>query len=123
MRHFIVAAALAAATATASAAAPKLIQRVDTVSVSIDHNQLVVTANGAVNSGGWTSPHLQHKPSPTAESNTDEFEFVATPPPSDAAVVQALIPVAVSGRFALPHYGAVQVKILAESNSVTAPLR
>jgi hypothetical protein len=122
MRQFIVAAALVAATATTPAPAPILIQQVDTVSVSVEHNLLVVTAKGAVNSGGWTLPHLQRRPAHIAEADTDEFEFLATPPPANSAVVQALIPVSVSSHFSLPRYGTVQVKVVAQSNSVTVPL-
>ena len=123
LRYLIFAAALVAATATGAVAAPKLIYQVDGVTVSIDHGQMVVTATGAVSSGGWTLPHLQRKAVHPAESDTEEFEFVATPPPSDTAVIQALLPVSAIGRFPLPHYGAVQVKVDAESNSATAPLR
>lgn len=123
MRNFIIAAALVAATATTAVAAPKLIYRVDTVTVSVDRNQMVVTANGAVNSGGWSSPRLQRKAAHTPESNGEEFEFLATPPATDAVVIQALLPVSATGRFPLPRYGAVQVKVVAESNSVTTPVR
>ena len=123
LRYLIFAAALVAATATGAVAAPKLIYQVDGVTVSIDHGQMVVTATGAVNSGGWTQPHLQRKAVHPAESDTEEFEFVATPPPSDTAVIQALLPVSAIGRFPLPRYGAMQVKVDAESNSATAPLR
>ncbi len=126
MRNFIVAAiavALAAATATGAAPTPKLIYKVDAVSVNIDHNQMVVTAKGAVNSGGWTLPHLHRKEFHVPESDTEEFEFLATPPLASETVIQALLPVSASGRFPLPRYGAVQVKVVAESNSITAPIR
>jgi hypothetical protein len=126
MRNFIVAAiavALAAATATGAAPTPKLIYKVDAVSVTIDHNQLVVTAKGAVNSGGWTLPHLRRKEFHIPESDTEEFEFLATPPLASETVIQALLPVSASARFPLAHYGAVQVKVVAETNSITAPIR
>ena len=126
MRHFLVAAAalvLAAVTATAAPAAPKLVDKVDTVGAKMVGKKLVVTATGAVNSGGWTAPLLRVKEVRVPESDTEVIEFVATPPPADAVVVQALVPVTATGTFALPPYAVVQVKVVAESNSVTAPIR
>ena len=126
VRHFLVAAALlglAAATAAAAPATPKLIYKVDTVTVKASGNTLVVTADGAVNSGGWTLPHLRMREARTAESDTATVDFLATPPASDVVVIQALVPIAATARFPLPHYGTVQVQVMAETNSVTAPLR
>jgi hypothetical protein len=125
MRQLIFAAALsalAAATATAACAAPKLIYKVDKVTATTVHNRLVVTATGAVNSGGWTSPRLHLKEFHIPESDTEVIEFLATPPGGSEVVIQALLPVSVTEKFPLPHYGTVQVKVVAESNSVTAPV-
>jgi hypothetical protein len=125
MRQLIVAAALsalAAATATGAGAAPKLIYKVDKVTATTVHNRLVVTATGAVNSGGWTSPRLHMKEFHIPESDTEVIEFLATPPGASEVVIQALLPVSVTEKFPLPHYGTVQVKVVAESNSVTAPI-
>jgi hypothetical protein len=126
VRHFLVAAAalvLAAVTATAAPAAPKLIYKIDTVSAKTVGKKLVVTATGAVNSGGWSAPLLRLKEVRVAESDTEVIEFLATPPAADAVVVQALIPIAATATFALPPYAVVQVKVVAESNSVTSPIR
>jgi hypothetical protein len=126
VRLFIVAAAvlgLAAATATAAPATPKMIYKVDVVTVKTLGKSIMVTATGAVNSGGWTLPHLRARDIHRPESDTAIVEFVATPPPPGAVVVQALIPVSASAQFPLPRYGTVQVQVVAESNSVTAPVR
>jgi hypothetical protein len=126
VRLFIVAAAvlgLAAATATAAPATPKMIYKVDVVTVKTLGKGIMVTATGAVNSGGWTLPHLRARDIHKPESDTAIVEFVATPPPPGAVVVQALIPVSASAQFSLPRYGTVQVQVVAESNSVTAPVR
>lgn len=126
VRHFIVAAmalALAAATATAAPAPAKLIYKVDAVTVKISGKNMLVTAKGAVNSGGWTSPHLRLRETHVAESDTAIVEFLATPPPAGEVVIQALIPVTAMATFPLPRYGTVQVQVVAESNSVTAPIR
>jgi hypothetical protein len=126
VRHFLVAAAflsLAAATAAAAPLPPKLIYKVDTITVKTSGNNLVVTATGAVNSGGWTLPHLRMRETRAAESDTATVDFLATPPPTNVVVIQALVPVAATARFPLPRYGTVQVQVVAESNSVTAPVR
>jgi len=57
------------------------------------------------------------------ESDTEVIEFVAAPPPPGAVVVQTLLPVSATATLALPPYGVVQVKVVAETNSVTAPIR
>jgi hypothetical protein len=56
------------------------------------------------------------------ESDTEVIEFLATPPRGNEVVIQALLPVSVTEKFPLPHYATVQVKVVAESNSVTAPI-
>jgi hypothetical protein len=125
MRQMLVAAALsllAAATATGAGAAAKLIYKVDRVTATTVGNHLVVAATGAVNSGGWTAPRLHLKEFHIPESDTEVIEFLATPPRGNEVVIQALLPVSVTEKFPLPHYATVQVKVVAESNSVTAPI-
>jgi hypothetical protein len=125
MRQLIVAAvlsALAAATATEGVSAEKLIYKVDQVTATTVRNHLVVTASGAVTSGGWTSPRLHLKEFHIPESDTEVIEFLATPPRADAVVVQALLPVSVTAKLSLPRYGTVQVKVVSETNGVTAPI-
>jgi hypothetical protein len=126
VRHLIlaiVAFGLAAATATAAPAAPVLIYKVDKVAAAIIRNHLVVSASGAVNSGGWTLPRLHMKEVHIPESDTEVIEFLATPPVSDSAVIQALLPIQTTATFPLPRYGAVQVTVVAQTNSVTAPIQ
>ena len=125
MRQNIIAAimlALGAATATGASAAPELIFKVDHVDVKLFHNHLVVSASGAVNSGGWTNPRLRQKEMHIPESDTEVVEFIATPPRADMAVVQVLLPISATASFPLPRYGSVQVKVMTKSNSVTAPI-
>ena len=124
VRHFLVAAAaLGLAAATATVAAPKPIYKVDSVSAKTVGRNLIITASGAVSSGGWTLPHLRMSESHKPESDTEIIEFLATPPPPSTVVVQALLPVTASATLALPPYGVVQVKVVAESNSVTTRIR
>jgi len=114
--------ALVAATATAASAAPQLIVKVDKVTAAIVRNHLVVSATGAVRSGGWTMPRLHLKEFHIPESDTEVFEFLATPPAADQVVIQALLPVTATAVFPLPRYATVQVKVMAETNSVAAPI-
>lgn len=114
--------AVAAATATAANAAPQLVFKVDKVTAVIIRNRLVVSATGAVRSGGWSLPHLHLKEFHIPESDTEVFEFLASPPAPGEVVIQALLPVTVAAVFPLPRYATVQVKVVAETNSVTAPI-
>lgn len=114
--------ALAAATATTASAEPKLIYKIDRVTAAIIKGHLVINASGAVNSGGWTLPRLHllpHKP----EVDTETVEFQATPPITDAVVIQALLPISTTAVFPLPHYAVVQVKVVGETNAVAAQIQ
>jgi hypothetical protein len=125
MRRLIVAAllsALAAATATGAVAGARLIYKVDRVTATTFGRHLIVSASGAVRSGGWTSPRLHMKEIHIPESDTEVIEFLATPPAENMVVIQALLPVSVTTKLPLPRYGSVQVKVVAETNSVTAPI-
>ncbi len=125
MRRLIVAFALfALGAATASAAtAPQLIYKVDRVTAAIVKGHLVVTAEGAVNSGGWTLPRLHLNPFHVPESDAEVIECQAMPPIENAVVIQALLPVVMTSVFPLPPYGVTQVTVVTETNSVTAPIR
>ncbi|HJW41021.1 MAG TPA: hypothetical protein VJ476_07310 [Rhizomicrobium sp.] len=114
--------ALAAATASVADAAPKLVLRVDKVSAVIVRDHLVVSATGAVRSGGWSMPRLHLKEFHIPESDTEVIEFLASPPAPGAVVIQALLPVTATAVFPLPHYATVQVKVVSETNSVVAPV-
>jgi hypothetical protein len=101
-------------------AAPKLVYRVDSATAQIENGRLVVTASGAVKSGGWTRPVLRLHGSPQAD--TLVMDFAATPPRSKRVVVQAILPITVTLKAAPPHDGTVQVKLVSQTNSVTVPI-
>jgi hypothetical protein len=125
MRRLIVAPVifvLAAATATAVSAASQLIYRVDSVTAKSLNGHLVVTASGAVSSGGWTHPRLHLTPH-AAEAPEEVIEFQASPPLGNSVVIQALLPITTTAVFPLPHYGTVRVKVTAQSNAITAPIQ
>lgn len=107
---------------SAAAATQKLIYKVDSVAASIHGRKLTIIAAGAVSSGGWTKAKLRLKSGHKAEDSTLEYEFVATPPPPNAAVIQALVPVGVTFVTKLPPYGVTEIKIDAETGSATAAI-
>jgi hypothetical protein len=111
---------LIAFSAQGAFAASKLIYRIDSAAASVQHGILVVTASGAVQSGGWTNPLLILRRVP--EADTLEVDFSATPPRSKRTVIQATLPVKATVKTALPHDGAVQVKLNSQTNSVTVPI-
>jgi len=106
----------------AAAASPKPIYKVDSVAASIRDNKLTIIAAGAVSTGGWSKPRLRLKPGHKAEDGTLEYEFIATPPPPDAMVIQALIPVSTTLVTKLPPYGVTQIKVDADTNSAIADI-
>ena len=105
-----------------AAAPPKLVFRVDHATATISHRHLVITARGAVRSGGWLKPTLRVLEASAPEARTIEVDFVARPPRHGAAVVQAILPATAKLEAGLPRYGAVEVKIVSETNSVTVPI-
>ena len=115
--------ALVAATATPTSAVPKLIYRVDSVTAKTVKNHLVVTAKGAVTSGGWTRPRLHLSPVHIPESAVETIQFLASPPLDNAVVIQALLPISATAVFPLPHYATVKVTVVTETNSITAPIQ
>lgn len=96
-----------------------LIYKVDSVSAQVTGRKLTITASGAVRSGGWENPHLRVVPQRGTESQTLTVEFLADPPPADAAVIQALLPVSATTTIALPRK-MTTVTVKAETNTASA---
>jgi hypothetical protein len=101
---------------------PKLIYKVDSVAASIQAGKLSIIAAGAVSSGGWSKVRLRLRPGHKPESDTLEFELVASPPPPGEAVIQALVPVSIATATKLPPYGVTQIRVYSETDSTTAPI-
>ena len=100
---------------------PKPVFRIDYATATISHRHLVITARGAVRSGGWVRPILRVGAS-GPEAKTIVVDLVATPPRHGAAVVQSILPVSAKLEAGLPPYGALEVRIVSETNSVTVPI-
>lgn len=107
--------------AAAPAAAQTLVYRVDQATAVIDGNHLIVTAKGAVRTGGWEHPRLILRKS-SHEPGDIEVLFVATPPEDRSVVIHSVVPVEVSLTTHLPRSGVAAVKVSSETNSVTAEI-
>jgi hypothetical protein len=108
--------------APAQAGEAKLIYRIDSATAKIEKHHLVISAKGAVRTGGWNRPHLRIKEISVPETATLQVIFVAIPPPPSQAVVQALLPVSARKVAKLPRYGAKEIRIVTETNSITVPI-
>jgi hypothetical protein len=106
----------------AGAARTKPVYKVDSASAHVAGRKLVISAKGAVRTGGWENPRLRARAQRVAETDTLVVDFVASPPRRNAAVIQAILPVSATVTVRLPRYATVQVKIVAETNSITVPI-
>ena len=107
--------------AAAQAAPLEPVYRVDQATAVIDGSHLVVTAKGAVRTGGWEHPRLIVRRTVRTPGDV-EVEFVASPPEDSAAVVQSIVPMNVSMKTRLPKTGVAAVRVVSETNSVTAEI-
>jgi hypothetical protein len=98
-----------------------LVYRIDRVTASIAKRHLVISVDGAVQSGGWAHARLREKPS-APEAPVLAFDFVADPPKPKKVVIQALLPVHVTLTRGLPHYGTVAVEVKSSTNEITTEI-
>ena len=112
--------ALAAEPPEAKVAAEQKVMSVEEVTVHTAGGQptkITIEAAGMVNSGGWSKPVL--RPVKGATEGTLTFEFLASAPPPDAIVTQALVTLKAVITVEKPsNYR--EVKVLAQSNAKTA---
>lgn len=106
--------------ASGAAPAQTLVYRVDQATAVADGRFLVVRVKGAAKTGGWEHPHLVMRG--TSGNGDLELHFVATPPEDTAAVVQQVVPVTVSLKTRAPHKSVAAVKVVSQTNTVTAQI-
>lgn len=106
--------------ATVPASAESLVYRVDKATAVIEGDHLVISATGAVKSGGWEKPRLVLRKAP--QVSAIEVAFTATPPQDRAAVIQSLLPISVSLKMHAPRSGVATVRVVSETNTVTAEI-
>jgi hypothetical protein len=100
--------------------APKRIYKVDSVIATLTAGHLFITAKGAVHSGGWKGAMLKLVRSPS-DPRTIVVDFLATPPPANAPVIQGLLPI--SANVVVPmRRGVVTVRAAADANEMTTQI-
>jgi len=109
-------AACALACATPAFAADKRVYKIDSVIATLKRGVILVQASGAVPTGGWTRPHLHvlHN-----DGHTVTMEFLATPPPPNMTVIEAIVPITATAQIRLRGRIA-SVHTIAEANEITA---
>ena len=95
-------------------AAEKRVFRIDSLIASQKGGMSELKAQGAVTTGGWSKPRLRvvHN-----DGKVVTVEFLATPPPSDMTVIDALVPVTASTEL---KGRASSVRVQADQNEVTS---
>ncbi len=112
MRKILIA-AYALLCVTPAFAADRRVYKIDSLIATQKKGEITIQAKGAVQSGGWSKPHLHvlH-----ADSHSVMVEFLAAPPPPGMTVIEALVPVAASTEL---KSRAASVHAQAEVNEIT----
>jgi hypothetical protein len=116
----LVAAASVWAATRPAVMAPKLVYKVDSVIATLSRGLLSIQVKGAVPSGGWKAAKLRLVHSP-ADPHTIVVDFLAVPPPPDAAVIKGQLPV--SANTVVPmRRGVVTVRAVSDANEMTTQI-
>ena len=102
--------------ASPALAGEKRIFRIDSLIASQKGGTIELQAKGAVQTGGWSKPRLRvlHN-----DGKVVTVEFLATPPPSDMTVIDALVPVSAATEL---KGRAASVRVQADQNEVTSQI-
>jgi hypothetical protein len=102
--------------ASPALAGEKRVFRIDSLIASQKGGMIELQAKGAVQSGGWSKPRLRvlHN-----DGKVVTVEFLATPPPSDMTVIDALVPVSAATEL---KGRAASVRVQADQNEVTSQI-
>jgi hypothetical protein len=100
--------------ATPALAADKRVFRIDSLIATQKNGTILVQARGAVQTGGWTKPHLHVMHS---DGHTVTLEFLAAAPPPGMTVIEALVPVTAS---LVLKSRAASVHVQADENEITS---
>ena len=109
---------LVASIAQPALAADKRIYKIDSVVATQKQGKILVQVHGAVQTGGWKGGRLHMIPGDNNRTLT--IESLATPPPPNMVVIEALLPVSASAEFKSQGKGAV--KVIAYANEMTAQI-
>jgi hypothetical protein len=121
MRTFLPCLILFAVLATPAGAATteKRVYKVDGVIASTKNGRLTVEVKGAVPSGGWRQPKLHILRA--SHPHTLTLELLAAPPPTDAPVIEGLVPIQARLATRAVH-GVVAVEVQADVNAITTQI-
>jgi hypothetical protein len=97
-------------------AADKRIYKIDSLIASMKRGFVTVQASGAVQTGGWTRPHLHvlHN-----DGHTITVEFLAAAPPPGMTVIEAIVPITATAQIK-SHGRIASVHAITEANEITA---
>lgn len=100
--------------ASPALAGDKRVLRIDSLIASQKGGAIELKAKGAVPTGGWSHPrlHVLHN-----DGKVLTVEFLATPPPPDMTVIDALVPVTATAEL---KGRAASVHLVGEQNEVTS---
>jgi hypothetical protein len=123
MRCLVLLLALALSTPAVAAdkgGSDKLVSKIDSIIATLHQQSILIEVRGAVPSGGWKTAKLKLVRSP-ADPHTVVLDFVATPPPANAAVIQGLLPVSANTVVRM-RKGVVTVRAVATANEITTQI-
>jgi hypothetical protein len=107
--------------AAAPAISPKPVDRIDSLIATEAAGRVTIQAKGAVGSGGWHGAMLKQVKSGPGDPHTLVVQFVATPPPSNRAVIVGLLPIGAKTTL-LMRRGIVSVRAVSGSNEITTQI-
>lgn len=109
-------------TQSSQPAAAQAVYTVDAVQVDRpDPTGIVIKASGTVRTAGWTDAKLEAETN-VAASDTMTYKLVATPPPKDTNVTQAMQPIEATLKVENVPPEVKTVRVVAETNQTDASL-
>lgn len=115
-KTMLAACVLLGATLHPALAADKRVYKIDSLIASLKRGVITLQASGAVQTGGWSKPHLHvlHN-----DGHTITLEFLASAPPPGMTVIEAIVPVTATAQIRSRGHIA-SVRAIAEANEITA---
>jgi hypothetical protein len=97
------------------------VDRIDSLIATEVAGRVTIEAKGAVGSGGWHGAMLKTAKSGPNDQHTIVLQFVATPPPSNRAVIMGLLPIGAKTTLRMRR-GIVSVRAVSGSNEITTQI-
>jgi hypothetical protein len=100
--------------ASPALAGDKRVFRIDSLIATQKGGEITLQVRGAVQTGGWSKPRLHLVRN---DGRVMTVEFLATPPPPEMTVIEALVPVTATVQF---HGHVESVHVEADENEITS---